>query len=76
MFAGNDFQELSDVHATVNNNSDGCFTINITDNNDAEETEQFTLSFIVDFIVPPTISTTRITSNPNVTTIFIQDNDG
>jgi len=76
LFAGNDFQELSDVYATVSNNSDGCFTINITDDTDSEETEQFTLSFIVDFISPTTISTTRITSSPNVTTIFIEDNDG
>ena len=74
--AGNDFQQLSGTFATVSNNSNGCFRINITDDNVSEGTEQFTISFIVDFIDPTTINTTRITSDPNVATIFIQDNDG
>ena len=70
--AGNDFQQLSDALATVSNNSNGCFRINITDDNVSEGTEQFSISFLVD---PTTINTTRITSDPNVATIFIQDND-
>ena len=79
MFAflsGNDFQRLSNAPAIVSDNSNECFRIIITDDNDSEETEQFTVSFLVDFIDPVTISTTRITSDPNITTIFIQDNDG
>ena len=71
--AGNDFQRLSDALTTVSNNSNGCFRINITDDNDSEGTEQFTVFFIVD---STSINITRITSDPNVTTIFIQDNDG
>ena len=75
VYAGNDFQRLSDAFATVSEDFNECFTIIITDDNDSEETEQFTISFIVDFINPVT-STTRITSDPNVSTIFILDNDG
>ena len=44
----------------------------ITEDNVSEGTEQFSISFLVD---PTTINTTRITSDPNVATIFIQDND-
>ena len=73
---GNDYERLSNAHAIVSHNLNECFTINITDDNVSEGTEQFTVSFIVDFIEPTTISTTRITSDPNTTTIFIQDNDG
>ena len=74
--AGNDFQRLSDALATASNNSNGCFRINITDDNDSEGTEQFTVFFIMNFTVPTSVNITRITSDPNVTTIFIQDNDG
>ena len=73
---GNDYERLSNAHAIVSHNLNECFTININDDNVSEGTEQFTVSFIVDFIDPTTISTTRITSDPNITTIFIQDNDG
>ena len=76
VYAGNDFQRLSDAFATVSKDFNECFRIIITDDNDSEETEQFTISFLVDFVDPVTISTTRITSDPNITTIFIQDNDG
>ena len=49
--------------------------ISITDDNDPEGTEQFTISFVVDFIEPVNVDA-RITRNPIQATIFIQDNDG
>ena len=49
--------------------------INITDDGDPEGTEQFTISFVVDFIEPVNVDA-RITRNPIQATIFIQDNDG
>ena len=52
-----------------------CFTISITDDGDPEGTEQFSISFVVDFIDPVGIPDTRITRNPIQATIFIQDND-
>ena len=80
VFAGTDFQ-LTNVGrlATVSSDPDDpgrCFMISITDDNDPEGTEQFTISFVVDFIDPPDINNTRITRNPIQATIFIQDNDG
>ena len=55
---------------------DRCFTIDITDDSDIEGTEQFTISFVVDFTDPDTTIANRITSDPAEATIFIQDNDG
>ena len=52
---GNDYERLSNAHATVGHNLNECFTIIITDDNVSEGTEQFTVSFIVDFIDPTTI---------------------
>ena len=54
---------------------DRCFTIDIADDSDIEGTEQFTISFNVDFTEPASIAN-RITSDPAEATIFIQDNDG
>ena len=76
-FAGTDFQ-LTEVFATVSSDPNAaarCFTISITDDGNPEGTEQFTISFVVDF-VDPDIDTARVTSNPAQATIFIQDNDG
>ena len=58
------------------NDAGRCFMISITDDDDPEGTEQFAISFVVDFIDPVGIADTRITSNPIQATIFIQDNDG
>ena len=79
VFAGTDFQ-LTNVGrlATVSsdpNDPGRCFMISITDDNDPEGTEQFTISFVVDFIEPVNVDA-RITRNPIQATIFIQDNDG
>jgi len=57
-------------------NNDRCFTIAITDDNNIEGIEQFTISFEVDFTQPDTSIANRITSDPAEATIFIQDNDG
>ena len=80
VFAGTDFQLTNvDRFATVSsdpNNAGRCFMISITDDDDPEGTEQFTISFVIDFIDRPVISNTRITRNPIQATIFIQDNDG
>jgi len=56
-------------------NNDRCFTIAITDDNNIEGIEQFTISFEVDFTEPVSIQD-RITGDPAEATIFIQDNDG
>ena len=76
-FAGTDFQ-LTEVFATVSSDPNAaarCFRISITDDGNPEGTEQFTISFVVDF-VDPGIANARVTSNPAQATIFIQDNDG
>ena len=76
-FAGTDFQ-LTEVFATVSSDPNAaarCFRISITDDGNSEGTEQFTISFVVEF-VDPEIDTARVTSNPVQATIFIQDNDG
>ena len=56
--------------------NDRCYRMNITDDSDIEGTEQFTISFVVDFTQPDTSIANRITSDPAEATIFIQDNDG
>lgn len=78
VFAGTDFQltTVGIVSVTNDPNDRGrCFMISITDDNDPEGTEQFTISFVVDFIEPVNVDA-RITRNPIQATIFIQDNDG
>ena len=78
VFAGTDFQLITVGIVSVTNDpndSGRCFMINIIDDGDPEGTEQFTISFVVDFIEPVNVDA-RITRNPIQATIFIEDNDG
>ena len=72
----NDFQLDVDLAILDMNPVDRCFTIDITDDSEIEGTEQFTISFEVDFADPDASIENRITSDPAEATIFIQDNDG
>ena len=75
----NDFQlnlDLAILEIPPVNPVDRCFTIDITDDSEIEGTEQFTISFEVDFADPDASIENRITSDPAEATIFIQDNDG
>jgi len=74
----NDFQlgvDLAILETPPVNPDDRCFRINIMNDSDIEGTEQFNISFVVDFTEPASIAN-RITSDPAEATIFIQDNDG
>ena len=48
-----------------------CFDITITDDNEVESTEQLTVELLRD-----DFASENIILQPNVTVIFIQDNDG
>jgi len=79
LVTANDFQldvDLAVLETPPAAPVDRCFTIDITDDSDIEGTEQFTISFEVDFTQPDTSIEDRITSDPAEATIFIQDNDG
>ena len=57
-------------------NLERCFTIDIIDDSDVENMEQFTISFTVTFSEPDGDIVNQVTGDPSEATIFIQDNDG